>query len=379
MAKSLPTHSTPIPLIDLKAQFAAIEGEVRAALDSVLASQGFILGPEVAALEEEIAAYCDVGHGIGVSSGTDALLASLMALHIGPGDEVITTAFTFFATAGVIARLGARPVFVDINPGTYNMDPDGMAAAVTPRTRAVIPVHMFGRCCDMEAINDLAHRHGFPVVEDAAQAIGAEVGGRRAGALGRMGCFSFFPSKNLGAFGDGGMVVTDDAELAEKLRILRVQGAKPKFHHAVIGGNFRLDALQAAVLRVKLRHLDGWTEARQANAARYNARFADLGLAPDRLITPSMPEGRHVFHQYVIRTPRRDDLMAFLKDRGIGCGVYYPSPLHVQECFAHLAQGPGSLPEAETAARETLALPAYAEMGEERLERVVASVAEFFA
>lgn len=357
-----------VPLLDLKAQFAAIEPEIRVAIDAVLASQHFILGPEVEAFEQELAAYCGARHGIGVSSGTDALLLALMALGVGPGDEVVTTPYTFFATAGAIARLGARPVFVDIDPLTWTLDPNGIARALTPRTKAILPVHLFGQCADMAPILESAD--GIPVIEDAAQAIGADLHGRRAGTLGTLACFSFFPSKNLGGFGDGGMVTTNDDTLAETMRVLRVHGAKPKYHHALLGGNFRLDALQAAVLRVKLRHLDAWTAARQHNASRYDSLLADIpGLSLPRIVT-----GRHVFNQYIVRTARRDDLQAMLKSRGIGCEIYYPLPLHLQPCFAGLGYGKGSLPQAEAAAGETLALPIYPELSEAQVTEVAAAV-----
>ncbi|RAU21856.1 transcriptional regulator [Paramagnetospirillum kuznetsovii] len=366
-----------VPLLDLKAQFVGIEAEVRLAMDRVLASQHFIMGPEVEGLEREVAAYCGVRYGIGVSSGTDALLAGLMALGIGPGDEVVTTPYSFFATAGAIVRLGARPVFVDIEPITYNIDPAAIEAAITPATKAILPVHLFGQCADMEAISAIALRHGLPVIEDAAQAIGSEdTGGRRAGALGLMACFSFFPSKNLGCFGDGGMVVTDDEALADRLRVLRVHGSKPKYHHAVIGGNFRLDALQAAVLRVKLVRLDGWTEARQRNAKFYDQAFAHL--CPDHLTVPAIRQRRHIFNQYVIRTGRRDALMEHLRSLGIGCEVYYPGPLHLQPCFADLGYRPGSMPHAEAAAGQTLALPIYPEMTSQQLAEVAGAVTDFF-
>jgi dTDP-4-amino-4,6-dideoxygalactose transaminase len=335
----------------------------------VLASQVFILGPEVEACEREVAEYCGVRHAVGVSSGTDALLVALMALGIGPGNEVIAPAYSFFATAGVIARLGAVPVFVDIDPVTYAIDPGACARAVTPRTRAILPVHLFGRCADMTALETVAARHGVPMVEDAAQAIGATFGGRRAGALGRMGCFSFFPSKNLGAFGDGGMVTTDDDALAERLRTLRVHGAKPKYHHAMVGGNFRLDALQAAVVRVKLRHLDRWAAQRRANAALYDRLLSDLPA----VVRPEACEG-HVFNQYVVRLPERDRVMDSLRQQGIGCEVYYPVPLHRQECFAASGYGPDSLPVSEQAARETLALPIYPELTPAQIDAVVAAL-----
>lgn len=359
-----------VPLLDLKAQFATIETEIRSAIDGVLKSQYFIGGPEVEACEREIAAYSGARHGIGVSSGTDALLVALMALDIGPGDDVVTTPYSFFATAGAIARLGARPVFVDIDHDTYNIDPARIESVISPRTKAIMPVHLYGQCADMDAINKVAERHGLPVIEDAAQALGAKDKGRLAGTLGTVACFSFFPSKNLGAFGDAGMVVTNDADLAEKIRILRAHGSKPKYHHSMVGGNFRLDAIQAAVIRVKLAHLDDWTRARQGNAARYNALLSGL----PGITTPHVATDRHIFNQYVIRTPKRDRLKAALQDAKIGCEIYYPVPLHRQECFANLGYGPGSLPQAESAALETLAIPIYPELSESQIAQVTDAI-----
>jgi dTDP-4-amino-4,6-dideoxygalactose transaminase len=373
----MPT-SPPVPLLDLKAQYRPLRDEIREAIDRVLESQHFILGPEVTALEEEIAAYSQCNYGIGVSSGTDALLVALMALEIKPGDEVITTPYSFFATAGSIARLGATPVFVDIDPQTYNIDPAKIEAKITPHTRAIIPVHLYGQMAEMDSIMETARRHNLAVIEDAAQAIGAEYRGRRAGSIGDLGCFSFFPSKNLGGFGDGGMVVTNDAALAERVRILRAHGSSPKYYHKFIGGNFRLDALQAAVLRVKLQYLDEWTAARQRNAAAYRRLFADRsGESQIRLPADSV-DGRHIYNQFVIRVPRRDDLLAFLKSRQIGSAIYYPLPLHLQECFASLGYRPGDFPVSEAAARETLALPIYPELTETMLEQVTAAVVAFY-
>ena len=382
----------PVPLLDLKAQYATIRDEVRTAIDRVAESQYFIGGQEVDGLEREVAAYSQCQFGIGVSSGTDALLASLMAIGIQPGDEVITTTFSFFATAGSIARLGARPVFLDIDPLTYNMDAAKIEAAVTDRTRAIIPVHLFGQMADMDPIMEVAKRRGLYVIEDAAQAIGAEYRGRRAGSIGHLGCFSFFPSKNLGGFGDGGMVTSNDAVLAERVRLLRNHGAHPKYYHKVVGGNFRLDALQAAVLRVKLKHLDGWTTARQRNAAAYRRLFAEAGLAdssrpvadaePSRVTAPTvvMPHdagfGRHIYNQFAIRTGQRAAVIATLKARQIGHEIYYPVPLHLQECFAELGYKAGDLPVAERVARETLALPIYPELTEPMLAAVFGAIAE---
>lgn len=380
-----------VPLLDLKAQHATIRSEVRSALERVVDAQRFILGPEVEALEGEVAAYSHCAYAVGVSSGTDALLASLMALDIGPGDEVITTPYSFFASTGCIARLGARPVFVDIAPLTYNIDPSGIEAAVTRHTRAIIPVHLFGQTADMGPVNETARKHGLHVIEDAAQAIGAEYNGERAGSLGELGCFSFYPSKNLGGYGDGGMVTTNDAGLADRLRLLRNHGSRPKYHSIVVGGNFRLDEIQAAVLRVKLRFLDGWTSARQRNAAAYRALFHEAELAVDSMDDMAanghsgvvMPHdagyGRHIYNQFVIRSGRRDDLMAYLKERQIGCEVYYPQPIHLQECFADLGHRDGDFPASESAARQTLALPVYPELTPDMLTTVVDRIEEFYS
>ncbi len=366
-----------VPLLDLRAQYATIRTEVREAIERVCESQQFILGPEVAALEEEVAAFCEARYAVGVSSGTDALLAALMALGVGPGDEVITTTYSFFATAGTIARLGARPVFVDIEPRSFNLDAGMLERRITPRTRAIMPVHLFGRCCDMEPVTAVAKAHGLAVVEDAAQAIGAQDDrGRNAGTVGAVGCLSFFPSKNLGAFGDSGMVLTSDPELAERLRVLRVHGSKPKYHHSIVGGNFRLDALQAAILRVKLKHLAAWTKARRENAERYRLLFKDARLG-DKVILPEDREG-HIYNQFVIRCPERDALQAFLGDRGVGTEIYYPVPLHLQHCFKDLGHHDGDFPAAEAAAREALALPVYPELSEAAQEYVVTQVREFF-
>jgi len=380
--------SIPVPLLDLQAQYATIRDEVRAAIDRVVESQYFILGPEAQALEAEIAAYSQCAHGIGVSSGTDALLVALMAAEVGPGDEVITTPHTFFATVGCIVRLGATPVFVDIDPLTYNIQADRIAEAVTPRTKAIIPVHLFGQVAEMDPIMDVAAQHDLIVIEDAAQAIGAEYEGRRAGSIGHLGCFSFYPSKNLGGYGDGGMVVTNDAELAERVNILRKHGAQPKYHHKVVGGNFRLDAIQAAVLRVKLQHLDNWTAARQHNADRYHTLFTEAGLAveavdrtvPGKIGLPvELPQHRHIYNQFVIRCSRRDELMAHLKERQIGSEVYYPVPMHLQECFVDLGYAAGDFPHSECAAQETLAIPIYPELTDEMLQTVVDAIAAFYA
>jgi dTDP-4-amino-4,6-dideoxygalactose transaminase len=361
-------------LLDLKAQWAAIEGEVREAVDRVWQSQRFIMGPEVSGFEQEMASYCDCPRAVGVSSGTDALLCSLMGLGVGPGDEVITTPFSFFATAGSVRRLGARPVFVDIDPQTLNIDPHKIEDAITRRTRAVVPVHLFGQCADMDAILEIAARHKLPVVEDAAQAVGATCKGRKAGSMGTVGCFSFFPSKNLGGAGDGGMCTTADADLADRMITLRDHGQQPQYVHAVVGGNFRLDAIQAAVLRVKLRHLDRWHQARRENAAAHSHR-----LAGTPVVTPAVAEGNvSIFNQYVIRAPRRDALREHLTKAEIGTAIYYPIPLHLQQCFADLGYREGDLPEAEKAAREVLALPVFPELTAEQIEYVDETIRNFY-
>jgi dTDP-4-amino-4,6-dideoxygalactose transaminase len=363
-----------VPLLDLKAQYAAIKTEVDAAIAEVLETQHFILGPKVDQCEKAIAAYSNCAHGIGVSSGSDALLACLMAEDIGPGDEVITTPYTFFATAGAIARLGATPVFVDIDPVTYNLDVLQIAAKVNHRTRAIMPVHLYGQMADMDAVMQIAQEHGLIVIEDAAQAIGAEYKGRRAGSIGHYGCFSFFPSKNLGAAGDGGMIVTNDAGRAEKLKCIRGHGSKPKYYHKLLGGNFRLDAIQAAIVSAKLPHLDNWTAARQRNAKRYDDLFAAAGLAVG---LPKVTADRHIFNQYVIRVPFRNELQKHLQKQGVGTEVYYPVPMHLQECFASLGHKVGAFPESERAALETLALPVHPELTREQAEYVVRCIRDF--
>jgi len=357
-----------VPLLDLKGQYATIRSEVREALDRVLDSQHFILGPEVEALEREIAEYSQCRFAVGVSSGTDALLAALMALNLEPGDEVVTTAYSFFATAGVIARLGGKPVFVDIDPLTFNIDPELIEAKVTKRTRAIIPVHLYGQMAEMEAVLDIARRHHIPVIEDAAQAIGAELNRRRAGSLGDMGCLSFFPSKNLGGFGDGGMVITNNNELAERVRMLRNHGFRTRYHNEILGGNFRLDAIQAAVLRVKLKYLDQWTEGRQANASLYRQCLQSVQLPLEA------PNRRHIYNQFVIRTSGRDELAASLKEQGIASEVYYPVPLHLQTCFQGLGYRKGDLPASEDAARTTLALPIYPELTPDMIQFVASAI-----
>jgi dTDP-4-amino-4,6-dideoxygalactose transaminase len=348
-----------IPLLDLRAQYTAIRDEIRAAVDRVLDSQRFILGPEVEQLESEIAAYCRCSHAIGVSSGTDALLACLMAIDIKPGDEVITTPYSFFATAGEIARLWATPVFADIDYRTYNIDPAAIEARISPRTRAIIPVDLFGQMAYMPTILEIARRHKLCVIDDAAQAIGAELHGERAGTVGDLTCFSFYPSKNLGGIGDGGMVTTNDPALAERIRLLRSHGFATRYHSEIVGGNFRLDEVQAAVLRVKLKYLDSWTEARRRNAALYRQGLSGTTTVE---LPYEQPNSRHIYNQFVIRTKRRDDVMARLKQEGIGCEIYYPVPLHLQPCFKNLGYREGAFPVSEAAANETLALPIYPEL-----------------
>ena len=366
-----------VPLLDLKAQYVTIQSEIRAAIDRVCESQHFILGPEVSALEEELAQVCGARFAIGVSSGTDALLVALMALEVGPGDEVVTTPYSFFATAGVVARLGARPVFVDINPNTFNIDPTAIPAKLNARTKAIIPVHLYGQCVDLTQLLSLAQERNIPIIEDAAQAIRAtDTHGNQAGTTGAMGCFSFFPSKNLGAFGDAGMVVTSDEKLADSLRSLRVHGGKPKYYHPVIGGNFRLDALQAAVLRVKLPYLEAWTAKRRENAARYRNLITRADLL-DWITLPQDSAG-HIYNQFNIRVPHRDQLRDFLNERGVGTEIYYPLPLHLQECFQQLNYRPGDFPHAEAAAQESLALPIYPELTEEQQRYVVGVIQEYF-
>jgi len=364
-----------VPLLDLRAQYASIRSRVLEAIERVCDSQHFIMGPEVEALERELRDALEVEHAIAVSSGTDAILATLMALNIGPGDEVITSTYSFFATAGCISRVGATPVFVDIVPGTYNLDPAAVRAAMTPRTRAILPVHLYGLCADMAPLLQLAANANVPVIEDACQAIGARYRGTQAGSLGTAGCFSFFPSKNLGGFGDGGLVTTSDAALAREVRLLRNHGAEPKYFHKRIGGNFRLDALQAAVLRVKLPHLADWTERRRANAAHYQALLAEAGLT-NVVTPPEEPAGyRHVFNQFIVRLPERDRVRKQLAAEGIGSEIYYPVPFHLQQCFASLNYARGRFPHAEAAAATTLALPIYAELTPAQQAAVVGAIA----
>jgi dTDP-4-amino-4,6-dideoxygalactose transaminase len=376
-----------VPLMDLQSQWAAIGAEVLDAMARVAASGQLILGPEVTALEQELAAVIGCAHAVGVSSGTDALLVALTALHVQPGDEVITTPFTFFSTGGSIARRGARLVFVDIQPDTFNLDPNGLAAAITDRTRAILPVHLFGQVADMDPLLQITRDRDLPVIEDAAQAIGAAYDGRSAGTLGAVGCFSFYPTKNLGGLGDGGLVTTNDAELDQRLRLLRNHGFRPKYHAQEVGGNFRLDAIQAAALRVKLKYLDQWNQARAANAGRYRRLLNDAQLSSDRVVAGKVvlpveaPNRRHVYHQFVIRVAanQRDPLRAWLADRSIGTEVYYPVPLHLQKCFAGLGYQQGDFPVAEAAAAESLALPIYPELTAAMQAQVVDAIADFLA
>ena len=385
-----------VPLLDLKPQHEALAADIRAAIDKVIASQAFILGPEVKELEKQIAAYSQCQFGIGVSSGTDALLLALMALEIGAGDGVITSPFTFFATAGTIARAGARPIFCDIERNSFNLSATAVKAFIQQhcerregalierrtgsRIKALVPIHLYGQVADMAPIMEIARENGLHVIEDAAQAIGAEnAQGKRAGSFGDVGCLSFFPSKNLGAFGDAGMCVTNDALLAERMEILRVHGGKPKYFHSFIGGNFRIDALQAAILNVKFTQLDSWTEARQRNAAFYNAAFARAKVGEAVKAPPASPGFRHIYNQYVVRVRERDRLREHLAKAGVGTEIYYPLPLHLQKCFAYLGHGAGDFPVSECAAAETLALPVYPGVTEAQLQYVVDNIVRFYA
>ncbi len=362
-----------VPLLDLKAQYATIKDQVLAAISEVLDSQICIGGPKVLELEQKIAAVSDCRFGVGVSSGTDAILNCLMSLNIGPDDEVVTTPFTFFATVGCIARVGATPVLVDIDPKTYNIDPNQVEVAVTRRTKAIMPVHLFGQMADMDPILGVARRYKLVVIEDAAQSITSTYKGRKAGGIGKAGCFSFFPSKNLGGIGDGGMVVTNDEALYKRLLLMRNHGAEPKYYHKFIGANFRLDPIQAAALLVKLPHLEEWSEARRRNAAYYNERFADTVVQ-----TPYIsPDCQTIYNQYCVRVPRRDEVVAHLKANKIGCEVYYPVPLHLQECFTYLGYSKGDFPEAEKAAGEILALPIYPELTRQMQDTVVETILTF--
>jgi len=375
-----------VPLLDLNAHHEPLKQEILAALEKTFRSNAFILGPDVGKLEERVAGYCQAKYGIGVTSGTDALLLALMALGIGPEDEVVTTPYSFFATAGVIVRLGAKPVLVDIDPITYNIDPAKIKSVLTAKSKAIIPVHLYGQCADMAPIMDIAKRHNLSVIEDAAQAIGSEYrDGRRACSMGTIGCLSFFPSKNLGCLGDGGMAITNDSELAERMRILRVHGSKPKYYHKVIGGNFRLDTIQAAVLNVKLNYLDGWTKRRQENAERYEFLFRQSGVVqkgkvrlPEAVYRSEGVKHYHIYNQFVLRVERRDALMEHLKQKGIGAEIYYPVPFHLQECFQYLGHKKGDFQESERAANETIAIPIYPELTPAQQTEVVESITAFY-
>jgi len=374
-----------VPLLDLKAQYLSIKDEIKAAIEEVLESQRFILGPKVEELERKIAEYTGTKYAVGVSSGTDALLVSLMAMEIKPGDEVITTPFTFFSTAGAITRLKAKPVFVDIDPVTYNIDPNKIEASITKKTRGIIPVHLFGQCADMDPIMEIARKYNLFVIEDAAQSIGAEYKGRKAGSIGDIGIFSFFPSKNLGGYGDGGMVVTNNEDLYQRIKILRVHGASPKYYHKVIGGNFRLDAFQAAILLVKLEYLEEWSRKRRKNAEYYNQRFKELGLVEKGFIQTPVAvyknggdRNYHIYNQYTIRVKDRDRLKKFLKENGIGTEIYYPLPLHLQECFKYLGYRRGTLNETEEATDSVLSIPIYPELTKAQKEYVLKYINNFY-
>ncbi len=376
---------TKVPFFDLGVQFKSIEEEVKSALDKVFGTQQFIMGREVQALEETIARYCGTRYAVGVASGSDALLLSLMALGIGDGDEVLMPPFTFFATAGSVSRLGAIPVFVDIDPDTYNIDPSKVEEKISPRTKAIIPVHLFGQCADMKPLLKIAKEKKLFLIEDAAQALGAEYRpiaeeeGRRAGQMGALGCFSFYPTKNLGAFGDAGMIVTDDSGLSEKTRLLRAHGSQPKYFHKWIGMNSRLDTIQAAILLVKFKYLEKWTTERQKSAERYQLLFQDLLSSVDGIRLPTIQyQNRHIFHQYVIRVRERDRLRKFLTEEGIGTDIYYPLPLHLQECYSFLKYRQGDLPNSEKAAQEVLALPIYPELTEDQQTAVVDRIKAFY-
>jgi dTDP-4-amino-4,6-dideoxygalactose transaminase len=385
-----------VPLLDLTRQYQRLAGEIIPILEEVCASQQFILGRYVMNFEKAAAAYCNCAHAVGLSSGTDALLVAFMALGVGAGDEVITTPFSFFATAGTIARTGARPVFCDVNPASYNLEADDARRFIEEqcerqdgrlinrttggRVRALLPVHLYGQCAEMDPLLELCREYGLDLVEDAAQAIGADdPRGRRAGGIGTVGCLSFFPSKNLGAFGDAGMCVTQDAGLAHRIRIMRVHGGEPKYFHALIGGNFRIDEIQAAVLGIKLKYLDEWTAGRQRNADYYSAAFARAGLTSQLVLPTVTPGARHIWNQYVIRANRRDQLKSFLGQRGVGTEIYYPVPLHLQKCFAYLGYGEGDFPVAEQAALTTLTLPVYPELEQAQLQYVVDQIANFYS
>ncbi len=368
-----------IPLLDIKEQNQTLRPQIEEAIGRVLDTNAFILGGEVAALEIELAEYCGTLHAIGCASGSDALLLAMMAVGVGPGDEVITTPYSFFATVSAITRLGARPVFVDIEPDTYNLDVRQVAEKITSRTKAVQPVHLYGQCSDMDALNKVCSAAGVPIIEDAAQAIGSEDKGRRAGSMGAVGCFSFYPSKNLGGMGDGGFMTTNNGELAEMLTALRVHGSMERYHHKWVGLNSRLDGFQAAVLRVKLPHLDSWSDARKSNADRYRSLFGEFGMGGKITLPAERDDCRHIYNQFVLRFPDRDGLRSHLTENGVGTDIYYPIPLHLQECFKFLGYAEGDLPESERASRETLALPIYPELTADQQRYVVEKIAEFYS
>ena len=375
------TPTTPVPPLNLAANFKQVREELLAELTDICDSGYYVLGPKVAAFEQALAAYCGSGHALGVSSGTDALLVAMMALGIGHGDEVIVPTFSFFATAGCVARLGAQPVFCDINPDTCNIDVGQVEELLTAQTKAVIPVHLYGQLADMRPLLAAVNRHGIAVIEDAAQAIGAtesDPDGQKAGAIGTFGCISFYPTKNLGALGDAGALLTNDAKLHEKATKLRLHGETTRYHHALIGGNFRIDALQAAILTIKLKRLDQWNELRRRRAARYGELLEQGGLVPEHVRLPQEVVGTHVYHQYVIRADRRDELLKHMQERKIGVGIYYPIPLHLQECFTYLGHKPGEFPHAERAAAEVLGLPMYPELTDAQQNAVVDAVAAFY-
>lgn len=367
-----------VPLLDISLQNSALRPDIEAALGRVLDTNGFILGDEVAALERELAPYCGAKHAIACASGTDALILALLAYDIGVDDEVITTPYSFFASSSSIARVGAIPIFVDIDRDTFNMDVSRVEARITDKTKAIMPIHLFGQCAEMDPLLELGARYGIPVIEDAAQAIGSEDRGRRAGSMGTIGCFSFYPSKNLGGMGDGGFLTTNDDDLAHKLRALRVHGSFERYYHKWVGLNSRLDGFQGAVLRVKLPHLDGWSDARAQNADRYRAGLAELGSV--MILPPERPEVRHIYNQFVVRVPdRRDALRAYLTEQGIGTDIYYPVSLHMQECFSYLGYRKGDYPESERASEESLALPIFPEMTLEQQDYVISSIVKFFS
>ncbi|HEX7140320.1 MAG TPA: DegT/DnrJ/EryC1/StrS family aminotransferase [Vicinamibacterales bacterium] len=366
-----------VPLLDLQAQYRPLRDDILAAMTRVADSQRFIMGPEIETLERELAALLRIEHAVSVSSGTDALLLALMALDVQSGDEVITPTYSFFATAGAVARLGARPVLVDIDPVTYNIDAAAIERVITPRTRAIMPVHLFGLSADLDPILDIAKRAGVPIIEDAAQAIGSQYKTRPVGGIGALGCFSFFPSKNLGAFGDAGLLTTNDAALARRARLLRTHGMEPKYYHHLVGANFRMDALQAAILRVKAPHLARWTESRRANAVRYRTMFQEAGLDQEIGLPVEPADRRHIYNQFVIRTPQRDALKRHLDEAGIGNEIYYPVPFHLQPCFAYLGHKTGDFPHAERAANESLAIPVYGELNAGQQQHVVDTIGEF--